>query len=124
MVVTRQRGGYPQRSTLLGENGQEHHHVQVQVDSFHTEFDSEISSLRGKVSLLKQVASDITLENRNQNELLEQLESTVQKARVAVKNTMRKINRSLASSGSSHLIHVIIFAFACLLLVYYWSKHR
>ncbi|GJP36433.1 hypothetical protein CLOM_g20941 [Closterium sp. NIES-68] len=111
------------RSWLLGDTGAAgSEHVQLQVDPIRAGLDQEIGSLRDQVSKLKRVAGDIALETKQQNEILTQLEHTMAKARAAVRNTMRKVDRHLKGSGSAHLLHVILFALACFLFVYLWKK--
>ncbi|KAJ0580610.1 putative BET1-like protein [Helianthus annuus] len=47
---------------------------------------------------------------------------TLIKAQAGVKNNMRRLNKSIVQSGSSHVLHVVLFALFCLFLVYLWSK--
>eukprot|EP00475_Leptophrys_vorax_P013714 TRINITY_DN20079_c0_g1_i2.p1 TRINITY_DN20079_c0_g1~~TRINITY_DN20079_c0_g1_i2.p1 ORF type:complete len:124 (-),score=4.79 TRINITY_DN20079_c0_g1_i2:44-415(-) len=111
------------RTWLLGEDpGSEH--IQLQVDPIRAGLDHEIGSLREQVSKLKRVAGDIAQETREQNSILQQLEQTMTQARAAVRNTMRKVDKHMKGSGSSHLLHVILFALACFLFVYLWKKLR
>ena len=49
-------------------------------------------------------------------------ESTVMKAQAGLKNTMKRMNRSIVRQGSNHLAQVILFALLCFFLVHLWSK--
>jgi len=47
---------------------------------------------------------------------------TLIQVQASVKNNMRRLNRRMVQSGSSHILHVVLFALFCLFLVYFWSK--
>ncbi|KAI5066322.1 hypothetical protein GOP47_0018946 [Adiantum capillus-veneris] len=96
--------------------------LQVRVDPLQGDLDEEIALLHSKVKNLKGVAEAIETESKYQNELLNQLESAVTKAQAGLKNTMKRLNRSIIQQGSNHLLHVILFALLCFFLVYLWKK--
>ncbi|KAH7404050.1 hypothetical protein KP509_15G008500 [Ceratopteris richardii] len=96
--------------------------LQVRVDPLQGDLDEEIDMLHSKVRNLRGVAEAIETESKYQNELLNQLESAVMKAQAGLKNTMKRLNRSIIQNGSNHLLHVILFALLCFFLVYLWSK--
>ncbi|XP_076916962.1 bet1-like protein At1g29060 [Bidens hawaiensis] len=88
----------------------------------HADLDDEINGLHNQVKQLKNVASEIESEAKNQNELISQLQMALMKAEAGVKNNMRKLNKSIIQSGSNHVLHVVLFALFCVFLVYMWSK--
>ncbi|KAL4589966.1 hypothetical protein LXL04_002879 [Taraxacum kok-saghyz] len=104
-------------STRQGGTGSDE--IQLRIDPMH---DDEISGLRKQVRQLKNVASEIESEAKFQNEFINQLQMTLIKAQAGVKNNMRKLNKSILQSGSTHVLHVVLFALFCLMLVYFWAK--
>ncbi|KAJ7965772.1 Bet1-like protein family [Quillaja saponaria] len=93
--------------------------IQLHIDP---DFDDEITGLRGQVRKLRNVAEDIGTEVKFQKKFLDQLQMTVMKAQAGVKNNMRRLNKSIVQSGTSHIVHVIVFALLCFFVVYLWSK--
>ncbi|KAK9053748.1 hypothetical protein SSX86_024822 [Deinandra increscens subsp. villosa] len=129
MASSSNRGGgyyvaapYRSREGLTTRQGTGSEEIQLRIDPMHADLDGEISDLRTQVRQLKSVASEIESEAKNQNEFINQLQMTLIKAQAGVKNNMRKLNKSIIQSGSSHVLHVVLFALFCLLLVYLWSK--
>lgn len=96
--------------------------IQLRIDPMHGDLDDEITGLRKQVRQLKNVAQEIETEAKFQNEFMNQLQMTLIKAQAGVKNNMRRLNKSIVQSGSSHLLHVVLFALFCLFLVVLWSK--
>ncbi|KAI3819865.1 hypothetical protein L1987_13717 [Smallanthus sonchifolius] len=129
MASSSNRGGYsygaaPYRSRegLSTRQGAGSDEIQLRIDPMHADLDDEISGLRKQVRQLKNVASEIESEAKYQNEFVNQLQMTLIKAQAGVKNNMRKLNKSIIQSGSSNVLHVVLFALFCLFLVYLWSK--
>lgn len=114
--------GYRSRQGLNNRLPIQNDQLQVRVDPLQEDLDEEIAGLHSKVKGLMGVAQAIETETKYHNELLTQLESTVMRAQAGLKNTMRRLNRSLIQQGSNHLLHVILFALLCFFLVYLWSK--
>lgn len=96
--------------------------IQLRIDPMHADLDDEISGLRKQVKQLRNVAQEIETEAKFQNEFINQLQMTLIKAQAGVKNNMRKLNKSIIQQGSSHVMHVVLFALFCFFLVYMWSK--
>ncbi|XP_071716748.1 bet1-like protein At4g14600 [Rutidosis leptorrhynchoides] len=129
MASSSNRGGgyygaapYRSREGLSTRQGTGSDEIQLRIDPMHADLDDEISGLRKQVRQLKNVASEIESEAKFQNEFINQLQMTLIKAQAGVKNNMRKLNKSIIQSGSSHVLHVVLFALFCLFLVYVWSK--
>eukprot|EP00245_Coleochaete_scutata_P009337 TRINITY_DN3051_c0_g1_i1.p1 TRINITY_DN3051_c0_g1~~TRINITY_DN3051_c0_g1_i1.p1 ORF type:complete len:126 (-),score=29.76 TRINITY_DN3051_c0_g1_i1:457-834(-) len=115
---TRSRDGLSSRGALFGDREEQ---LQLRVDPI-GDLDDEIHGLRGKVGRLKDIASRIGEEAKEQNTIIANLEATMAKAQMALKDTMKKLNRSMKESGSTHLVLVIVFALFCFFLVYLWAK--
>eukprot|EP00244_Chara_vulgaris_P012496 TRINITY_DN6596_c0_g1_i1.p1 TRINITY_DN6596_c0_g1~~TRINITY_DN6596_c0_g1_i1.p1 ORF type:complete len:137 (+),score=20.99 TRINITY_DN6596_c0_g1_i1:26-436(+) len=132
---TSHRGGKERltnRSSLLGGSessglgGRLELRVENPIESAgRLDIDAEIGSLHDKVRRLKDISKDIEQETKNRNELLAGLEATMVQGQAAVKNTMRRLNIQLNSSGyASPMLLVILFALLCFFAVYIWSKFR
>ncbi|KAM7514520.1 hypothetical protein LguiA_004103 [Lonicera macranthoides] len=96
--------------------------IQLRIDPMHADLDDEITGLRSQVRQLRNVAQEIESEAKFQNDFINQLQMTVMKAQAGVKNNMRKLNKSIIQQGSSHVMHVVLFALFCFFVVYFWSK--
>ncbi|GAB2233984.1 hypothetical protein Droror1_Dr00003216 [Drosera rotundifolia] len=96
--------------------------IQLRIDPMQGDLDDEITGLRNKVRLLRDVAQEVETEAKFQNEFMNQLQMTVMKAQAGMKNNMRKLSKSIVKSGSNHILHVVLFALLCLFLVVLWSK--
>ncbi|XP_073117095.1 bet1-like protein At4g14600 [Elaeis guineensis] len=68
------------------------------------------------------VAQEIETEAKFQNDIISQLQMTTIKAQAALKNNMRRMNKSIIQHGSNHVVHVILFALFCFFVVYLLSK--
>ncbi|XP_047323376.1 bet1-like protein At4g14600 [Impatiens glandulifera] len=96
--------------------------IQLRIDPMHGDLDDEITGLRKHVKQLRNVAQEIESEAKSQNDFLDQLQMTLIKAQAGVKNNMRRLNKSIVQSGSSHVIHVVLFALVCFTVVYFLAK--
>ncbi|CAI9291691.1 unnamed protein product [Lactuca saligna] len=76
--------------------------IQLRIDPVHADLDDHIGGLYKQVRQLKNVATEIELEAKNQNEFINQLQMTLIKAQAEVKNNMRKLNKSIIQSGANH----------------------
>ncbi|XP_073036471.1 bet1-like protein At4g14600 [Primulina eburnea] len=115
----RSREGLSTRPAAFGGNSDE---IQLRIDPMHGDFDDEVTGLRKQVRRLRDVAQEIETEAKFQNDFLNQLQMTLLKAQAGVKNNMRRLNKSIIREGSSHIMHVILFALLCFFIVYLWSK--
>ncbi|KAK6139539.1 hypothetical protein DH2020_026719 [Rehmannia glutinosa] len=112
----RSREGLSTRSAAYVGNSDE---VQVRIDP---DFDEEVTGLRNQVRRLRNVAQEIETEAKFQNDFLNQLQMTLIKAQAGVKNNMRRLNKSIIREGSSHVMHVVLFALLLFFVIYLWSK--
>ncbi|XP_075480561.1 bet1-like protein At4g14600 [Primulina tabacum] len=115
----RSREGLSTRPAAYGGNSDE---IQLRIDPMHGDFDDEVTGLRKQVRRLRDVAQEIETEAKFQNDFLNQLQMALLKAQAGVKNNMRRLNKSIIREGSSHIMHVILFALLCFFIVYLWSK--
>ncbi|KAK6940216.1 hypothetical protein RJ641_029747 [Dillenia turbinata] len=100
--------------------------IQLRIDPVHGDLDDEITGLRKQIKQLKGVAQEIESEAKYQNDFISQLQMTLIKAQAGVKNNIRGLNKSVIQQGSSHILHVVLFALLCFAVVILWSKfsHR
>ncbi|KAK1352127.1 Target SNARE coiled-coil domain containing protein [Heracleum sosnowskyi] len=96
--------------------------IQLRIDPMQGELDDHISGLRGQVKQLRNVAQEIQTEAKFQNDAIGQLQMLLIKAQAGVKNNVRKLNKSIIQSGSSHVVHVVLFALVLFFVVYMISK--
>uniref|UniRef100_A0A5B6YMW9 t-SNARE coiled-coil homology domain-containing protein n=1 Tax=Davidia involucrata TaxID=16924 RepID=A0A5B6YMW9_DAVIN len=129
MATNSQRGGdfygavpYRSREGLSTRPVASSDEIQLRIDPMHADLDDEITGLRKHVRQLRNVAQEIESEAKFQNDFINQLQMTLIKAQAGVKNNMRKLNKSIIQQGSSHVMHVILFALFCFCVVYLWSK--
>ncbi|KAG6390871.1 hypothetical protein SASPL_148616 [Salvia splendens] len=112
----RSREGLSTRSAAFGSNSDE---IQVRIEP---DFEDEVTGLRKQVRRLRDVAQDIETEAKFQNDFLNQLQMTLIKAQAGVKNNMRRLNKSIVWEGSSHVMHVVLFALVLFFVVYFIAK--
>ncbi|KAJ9673955.1 hypothetical protein PVL29_023482 [Vitis rotundifolia] len=96
--------------------------IQLRIDPLNADLDDEITGLRSQIRQLKGVAQEIESEATFQNDLINKLQMTLVRAEAGVKNNLRQLKRSIIQEGSSHVIHVVLFALLCFTVVYLWSK--
>ncbi|CAN6175965.1 unnamed protein product, partial [Urochloa humidicola] len=107
---------------LRSRNAASSDEIQLRIDPVHGDLDEEIDGLHSRVRMLKGVAQEINSEAKFQNDFLNQLQMTLAKAQAGVKNNMRRLNKSIIQQGSNHVLHVVLFALFCFLVVYLLSK--
>lgn len=110
------RDGLSSRSHLLRDN-------QLQI-SVETDFDldREIDGLRSQVRGLKEVSKAIHEESQQQSQLMQSLEEVLERGRLALKQTMRRLNRVYDQSQSNHLLWLFLFALAIILGTWFLAK--
>ncbi|KAL3504837.1 hypothetical protein ACH5RR_034678 [Cinchona calisaya] len=96
--------------------------IQLRIDPIHGDVDEEITGLRKQVRQLRNVAQEIEIEAKSQNDFINQLQMTLIKAQAGVKNNMRRLNKSIIKEGSNHIMHVVLFALLLFFVVYFLSK--
>ncbi|KAK2075652.1 hypothetical protein QBZ16_001760 [Prototheca wickerhamii] len=104
-----QLDGLTSRQPLFGHGPD---HVQVSIEPA-LDFDEEIEQLREGVGRLKQVSNAIQEENRLTQQVMEGL---------ALRHTSKRLKKALRQSKSNHVLYVFLFAFACLMAVFFFNK--
>lgn len=129
MAASSQRGGSPygaapyrSREGLSTRPVASSDEIQLRIDPMHADLDDEISGLRRQVRQLRNVAQEIESEATFQNDFLNQLQMTLIQAQSGLNRNMKRLNRSIIQHGSSHIVHVVVFALAIFSLVYFWTK--
>ncbi|KAL1831720.1 hypothetical protein ACET3Z_001371 [Daucus carota] len=123
MAASTSSGAYRSRQGLSTRSvASSSDEIQLRIDPMQADFDDEISGLRGQVRQLRNVAQEIHSEAKFQNDAINQLQMLLIKAQAGVKNNVRKLNKSIVQSGSSHVVHVILFALVLFFVVYMISK--
>ncbi|XP_048130903.1 bet1-like protein At4g14600 isoform X3 [Rhodamnia argentea] len=90
----------------------------LQIDPVDGGLDHEVGGLCRQVHQLRNVAQEIDREAKFQNDMLNQLQLTLIKARAGVKNNVRRLYKSIVQDGSNNVAPVIAFALICSLLLY------
>nr|XP_010926343.2 bet1-like protein At4g14600 [Elaeis guineensis] len=128
------------REGLISRSAANSDEIQLRIDPMHVDLDEEISvSIKrsgascclcsnilglmvARSFICNQVAQEIETEAKFQNDIISQLQMTTIKAQAALKNNMRRMNKSIIQHGSNHVVHVILFALFCFFVVYLLSK--
>ena len=69
-----------------------------------------------------QVSKAINQEAELSRQEAASLEEVLENAKVAMKRSMRRLNRALEQSKSNHLLYLVLFVLGCFLLIYLWAK--
>lgn len=122
MYGPRAGGGFSSRGGLSNRPGPSDQ-VQISVDPGNQfDLDTEIDGLRGQLSRLKQVSSAIHEEQTLQNSIAASLEETLEKAKLGLGRTMRRLNRTYQHSNSNHLLYLLLFVVGVFFIMYWWMK--
>eukprot|EP00803_Ostreobium_quekettii_P011190 evm.model.scf_4956.1 EVM.evm.TU.scf_4956.1 scf_4956:1708-3562(-) len=109
------RDGLSSRSHLMRDS-----QLQINVGDF--DLDREIDGLRSQVKGLKQVSQAIHEESQSQSFLMQSLEEVMERGRLALKQTMKRMNRVYEQAQSNHLLWLALFAFAIIMAIWFLSK--
>lgn len=71
---------------------------------------------------LEQVSRAINQETELSRQEAASLEEILDNAKVAMKRSMRRLNRALEQSKSNHLLYLVVFVLAVFFLIYLWAK--
>ncbi|WOH07032.1 hypothetical protein DCAR_0626461 [Daucus carota subsp. sativus] len=129
MASSSHRGGaapYRYREGLTTRSGTNADEIQLRIDPMHSDLDDHITGLHSQVRMLRNVAQEIESEAKYQNDAITQLQMMLIKAQAGVKNNVRKLNKSIIQQGSSHVMHVVLFALVIFFILYLLTKmsHR
>lgn len=121
-MANRYYGPGPLREGLSARPSAGTDEIQLRIDPMHEDLDEQITGLHSKIRQLKSVAQEIESETKFQDDFINQLQMTLIKVQAGVKNSMRRMDRKIFKQGSNHVLHVILFALFCFLVVYLLSK--
>lgn len=114
-------GGYTSRGGLSSRpQAESSDHVQIRMEKF--DFDSEIDSLRSHVGKIKQMSLAIEEERKEQGALIESMEEAMERARLALRQTMQRLNVAYKQAQSNHLLFLVLFAVFLLFGIYVLAK--
>mmetsp|Transcript_5674 Transcript_5674/g.12549 ORF Transcript_5674/g.12549 Transcript_5674/m.12549 type:complete len:130 (+) Transcript_5674:141-530(+) len=86
------------------------------------DFDNEVAGLTEQVGRLKQLTRTIDDERQQQGELINQLEASLDQARLVLRRTMGRLNIAYKQAQSNHLLMLVLFAFALFFVIYVIAK--
>mmetsp|Transcript_19031 Transcript_19031/g.48039 ORF Transcript_19031/g.48039 Transcript_19031/m.48039 type:complete len:140 (+) Transcript_19031:380-799(+) len=118
------RGGLSSRQPLFSGGGAPGgaDAVQISMAAPQLDLDNEIAGLRGQMGQLKVMSQQIGEESRLSGELISGLEESMEKARHALKKSMKHLNRAYEQSKSNHLLYLVLFSLSILLGLYFFAK--
>ena len=106
------------QSSLFNQN--------MQVESMEAGYDvdDDITDLHSSVLRLKNVSKLIQEETTITGKILESLESSMDVAKVTLKQTMKKLDRVSKLTRSNHVLFVVLFGVIVFFAVLFWLKVR
>ena len=107
------------QSSLFNQN--------MQVESMEAgvyDADEDIMDLHASVLKLKNVSKAIREEASITGKILETLESSMDMAKVTLKQTMKRLDRVSKKTRSNHVLYVVLFGVVIFFFVYFWLKVR
>eukprot|EP00192_Tetraselmis_astigmatica_P017854 CAMPEP_0117653064 /NCGR_PEP_ID=MMETSP0804-20121206/2987_1 /TAXON_ID=1074897 /ORGANISM="Tetraselmis astigmatica, Strain CCMP880" /LENGTH=141 /DNA_ID=CAMNT_0005459205 /DNA_START=169 /DNA_END=594 /DNA_ORIENTATION=- len=119
------RGGLSSRQPLFGAppppaaGGSS---VQVSIQQPEFNLDNEVTGLRGQMAQLKAMSQQIGESSRENSQILAGLEETMEKVRMTLKRSMKRMNKAYEQSKSNHLLYLILFSLATLFGLYFFAK--
>lgn len=96
--------------------------VQIHIHDKGFDFDSEVESMRASVRGIRQLAQGIEEERKQQGEIIDALGDALDRARLSLKQTMGRLNRTMKQAQCNHLLMLVIFAIFLFLIIYVVAK--
>ena len=119
-AMANMRGGLNNRqSSLLNQN--------MQVESMEAgvyDVDEDIMDLHSSVLRLKNVSKAIREEASITGKILETLESSMDMAKVTLKQTMKRLDRVSKKTRGNPVLYVVLFGVVIFFCVFFWLKVR
>ncbi|PNW79193.1 hypothetical protein CHLRE_09g405600v5 [Chlamydomonas reinhardtii] len=109
--------GYPSRGGL---SSRQQDQVTINVGKF--DFDSEVEGLRGHVKKIKQLSLAIEDERKEQGEIINSLEDTMERAKLVMRRAMGRLNIAARQARSNHMLYLVLFAVAMFTVLYVLGK--
>ena len=107
------------QSSLFNQN--------MQVESMEAgvyDVDEDIMDLHSSVLKLKNVSKAIQEETTITGRILETLESSMDMAKLTLKQTMKRLDRVSKKTRSNHVLFVVLFGILIFFMVFFWIKVR
>jgi t-SNARE complex subunit (syntaxin) len=115
--------GGSSRQSLNSRSHQGADHLQVRIDPGNQyDFDAEVEDLTAGVKKLKNISMAIQDEVQVQNQLLESLSEAMERAQVALKRNMKRLDKAFRQAQGRHMIYLILFCFLIVWFVYFMRK--
>ena len=86
--------------------------------------DEDIMDLHSSVLKLKNVSKAIQEETSITGKILETLESSMDMAKVTLKQTLKRLDRVSKKTRSNHVLYVVLFGVLIFFCVFFWLKVR
>lgn len=109
------RGGYLNSRNGLTARTAQAEHVSVNIDS-------HVDSLIEDLGKLKKVGQAISEEATLQQQMMDNLELAMDRARTAMSVVQKKLDKVYRQSKSNFLLYVMLFALAIFFLVYSYKR--
>lgn len=87
-----------------------------------SENDLQIGALAGKVSALKDISSQISIHIKNDNKLLDEMDTSFDNAGGLLGGTMKRLNSVATSAGSGNICYLAMFVIAVFLILWRLTK--
>ncbi|KAL6747925.1 Qc-snare protein, SFT1 family [Haematococcus lacustris] len=116
-------GGFTSRGGLSARPGNTGGPEQVQIQiGGQFDFDREVEGLRAHVGKIKEMTKLIDEERKQQGDIINTLEDTMERARMALRKATQRLNVAYKQAGSNHLLFLVLFVVLVLVGVYVWLK--
>jgi blocked-early-in-transport protein 1 len=105
------------RTPLFGDDHRQTE-MDAMTDSFILQSDERVEELSNQVSAIKEISLQIHDEAQQSNQLLQGIGGQLESARTSVKQAIRRISEVTKSASSRHMIYLVLFLVAVLLVLY------
>ena len=95
----------------------------AEEELFLRDHDNQLGALGGKISALKSLTIDINDEVRNQNRLLDEMDTDFSTAGGMLAGTMNKLTELMGMKSSKHMCMLVVFVVFILVVIYYLGTH-
>lgn len=114
-------GGLTSRSGLSSRPNP-NDQVQIHINPGKFDFDSEVEGLRAHVGKIKQLSLAIEDERKQQGEIINSLDEALEKAKLALRRAMGRLNIAYKQAQSYHLLFLLLFIVVFVLGLYIVAK--
>ncbi|KAG1675318.1 hypothetical protein FOA52_015992 [Chlamydomonas sp. UWO 241] len=86
------------------------------------DFDQEVEGLRAHVGKIKQISLAIEEERKQQGEIIDSLEESMERARLILSRTMGRLNVAWKHARSNHMLVLVLSALLLFGAIYVFAK--